>query len=189
MKFSFGTRVSNFPMLFKPCAEGEHEHEPGKTYHVRDAGWVYTSALRSITPKVRPPAALLEVRLEGVTICVGGGVIGKQMTVVCVLTAEEKSAAWTGVLAREDGTQEWYRNGQLHGEGDLPAIVWANGDRVWYRNGLRHREGDLPALIGGNGDQVWSRNGQLHRKGEGDPPAVVCADGTQQWYLNGVRVI
>jgi hypothetical protein len=49
------------------------------------------------------------------------------------------------------GSQEWYKNGVLHREGDLPAIIWANGTQVWYKNGKRHREGDLPAIIWANG--------------------------------------
>jgi len=190
-------------MHFKACAEGEHK--PGKTYYGRDAGWVGANALGCIIPGVGPTTTLLEVRLEGVTICVGGAVTGKEMTVVRVLTAEERCASWTGTFGSEDGMQLWFRDGHL--EEDLPAVVWANGGQAWYQNGQVHREGDLaavvwlngdqwwyrdeqlhreegPAVVDANGDRAWYKNGQLHREGG---PAVIYGDGTQEWFRKGVR--
>lgn len=34
---------------------------------------------------------------------------------------------------------EWYKNGQCHRDGDLPAVVWKDGQEEWYQRGLRHR--------------------------------------------------
>jgi len=124
-------------MLFQACAEGKYQ--PGRTYHKQRAERVYANALGCIE---RGLTALVEVRLEG-----------KKMTVVRVLAAEERCAAWTGVLVRYDGAQLWYRNGQLHREGDLPAFVWANGYQKRLRNGQLHRE-EGPAGVYSNGDQV-----------------------------------
>jgi len=169
-------------MLFLACADDENE--PGKTYDSRKTNSAYANPLGCITPGVGLPAALLEVRLEGVVSRYGDDTVtGENMTVVRVLTAEERCAEWTGVYVRENGIQLWFRNGQLHREEDLPAI-YDHGDQAWYRDGLRHREGDLPAAIYATGGQRWWRDGQLRR--EGGPAVVSATDGTQEWYLNGV---
>ena len=78
-----------------------------------------------------------------------------------------------------------YKNGCLHRDGDLPAVI--SGDREeWWVNDKRHREGDLPALINGN-YSAWFRNGELHR--EGDLPAVIDLDSNrQEWYKEGIKV-
>ena len=55
-----------------------------------------------------------------------------------------------------NGNKEWWFNGVLHRENDLPAVIWANGTNKWYFNGLCHRE-----------------NG----------PAIEYANGTKEWYL------
>jgi len=115
-------------MLFRACPEGEYE--PGKTYYGGKANWVYTNALDCIVYTGGGlTSALCEVRLEGGAV---------EMTVVRVLTAEERCAEWTGVFVSDDGIQMWFRNGQLHREEDLPAI-YDHGDQAWYRDGLRHR--------------------------------------------------
>ena len=74
-------------------------------------------------------------------------------------------------------------NDELHRDGDLPAVIFADGDKQWYKNGVCHRDGDLPAVIYSNGDKVWYKNSKLHR--DGDLPAVICADGTKYWFKNG----
>jgi len=121
-------------MLFKACAEGRYE--AGKTYE-RPVNFVFVNALRCIplTPGVAPPRALWEIRPEGKIIRAGDTVTGQKTTAVRMLTSEERCAAWTGVLVRETGAQIWYRNGQLHREGDLPAMTHRNGDQSWYCNG------------------------------------------------------
>ena len=178
------THVDNFAMLFIACAEGEHE--PGQTYYGREAGRARVNALSFFdTPLATPPTALLEVRFEGVRSRSYEAVTGEHMTVVRRFTPKERCAAWTGVFGREGGYQAWYRNGQKHREGDLPAGIYPNGDRVWYQNGQRHRQGDLPAVILANGDQSWWQNGQLHR--ERDLPAIIYAGGNQSWWQNGLR--
>src|SRR5208283_3960173 len=40
----------------------------------------------------------------------------------------------------------WYKNGKIHQDGDLPAIMWDNGDNVWYQNGEIYRDNDQPAV-------------------------------------------
>ena len=38
-----------------------------------------------------------------------------------------------------NGTQEWYRDGELHRDGDLPAVIHPDGSQEWYRNGIHYR--------------------------------------------------
>ena len=33
-----------------------------------------------------------------------------------------------------NGSKEWYKNGQLHREGDEPAYIYADGSKCWYKN-------------------------------------------------------
>ena len=83
------------------------------------------------------------------------------------------------------GLQRWYRDGKLHRDGDLPAIIFADGSQCWYKYGRRHRSGDLPAEIWAYGTQRWYKDGKLHR--DGDLPAEIRTDGAQFWYKDGHR--
>jgi len=83
--------------------------------------------------------------------------------------------------------QAWYRDGKVHREGDLPAVI--EGDICeWYKNGVLHREGDNPAVIvvddDGDDYKLWYKNGVLHR--DGDNPAYVQADCLREWYKDGL---
>ena len=104
-----------------------------------------------------------------------------------------------GKVINELGTIRWYREGQLHRDFDLPAIISSNGiqqwykkgelhrDQSWYKNGKRHRDGDKPACVWSNGTQAWYKNGELHR--DGDKPALIWGpSGNQEWWKNGVLV-
>ncbi len=71
-----------------------------------------------------------------------------------------------------DGTKEWYINGQRH-RTDRPAIEWSIGTRSWWINGKFHRV---------DGHKSWYINGQNHRE---DGPAIEWNNGTKSWYLNG----
>ena len=64
-----------------------------------------------------------------------------------------------GLIIDEDGTKEWWLNGEHHRE-DGPACEWASGNKEWYLNGQRHRE-DGPAVEWANGDKEWYLNGKL----------------------------
>ena len=48
------------------------------------------------------------------------------------------------------GNTEYYKNGVLHRDGDLPAVISARGDLEYYKNGKRHRD---------NGVCSWYKNG------------------------------
>lgn len=82
-----------------------------------------------------------------------------------------------------NGAEIYYNaNGQLHRDGDLPAIVYGDGRKSWYRNGEYYRDGDQPADIFPSGSKYWQVGDQFHRA---FGPAVVRADGTKSWYHNG----
>ena len=72
-----------------------------------------------------------------------------------------------------------------HRDGDLPAIMHANGDQEWFKHGKRHRDGDLPAIMHANGDQEWYKDDKRHR--DGDLPAIIYADGAQSWFKYEVQ--
>ena len=82
-----------------------------------------------------------------------------------------------------DGQKEWYRNGLLHRDGGQPAVELSHGTKLWYQNDELHRDGDLPAIEYVNGTKKWYRNGQPHR--DGNQPAVEWSDGTKEWWVNG----
>jgi hypothetical protein len=68
------------------------------------------------------------------------------------------------IVTDEDGTIFYYNNkNKLHRENDQPAIVWENGTKQWYVNGQLHRENDKPAVIYADGTQYWWVNG-IHVK-------------------------
>ncbi len=83
----------------------------------------------------------------------------------------------------------WYKNGKLHRDNDLPAIIYKifqdEEDQYWFKNGKLHREHDLPAVMDQNGYQCWYKNGEIHR--DNDLPAEISSNGTQRWYKNGVN--
>lgn len=86
----------------------------------------------------------------------------------------------------------WYKypldqrdNKKLHGVGDLPAIMFSNGDNYWYKEGKRHRDGGNPAVEKVNGDKEWWKDGVRHR--DGGNPAVVKNNGDREWWRNGKR--
>ena len=72
--------------------------------------------------------------------------------------------------------------GQLHREGDLPAVEWEDGGKEWWVEGKRHRSNDLPAIIYESGGKEWHFEGKLHRE---EGPAIELSNGAKAWYVNG----
>jgi hypothetical protein len=85
------------------------------------------------------------------------------------------------------GDKEWYINGKLNRDNDLPAFERANGSKSWYVNGLRHRDNDLPAIVdvSAYGYKSWYVDGKQHR--DNDLPALENVNGHKEWYTNGKR--
>ena len=44
-------------------------------------------------------------------------------------------ATFTGCYVNANGTKRYYKNGQVHRDGDLPAVICADGDKHYYKNG------------------------------------------------------
>ena len=44
------------------------------------------------------------------------------------------------------GITEYYKNGVLHRDGDLPAVITVGGHKEYWKNGQRHRDNG-PAII------------------------------------------
>ena len=54
------------------------------------------------------------------------------------------------------GNQRWKnKNGKCHRDGDLPAVVYQDGERWWFKNNTFHRIHG-PASIWSNGYETWS---------------------------------
>jgi len=83
------------------------------------------------------------------------------------------------VKIHDDGTKEWYLNGERHRE-DGPAVECADGSKYWCLNGKRHRT-DGPAIECADGSKYWCLNGKRHRT---DGPAIEYANGSKSWWLN-----
>jgi hypothetical protein len=69
-----------------------------------------------------------------------------------VFTSEKEDVFTSEV--DDEGNQHWFKNGKLHRDNDLPAIIWASGNLEWYKNGKLHRDNDLPAIIQ-DGSLFW----------------------------------
>jgi len=87
-------------------------------------------------------------------------------------------------LIKLDNEIIWYKNGHIHRDNDLPAIINRLNDKSWYKNGLLHRDNDYPAVMTCSSSLMWYKNGLLHR--DNDLPAVKRYDGTLMWYKNGI---
>jgi hypothetical protein len=86
-------------------------------------------------------------------------------------------------IINSHGHYLWYKEGKLHRDCDLPAVIYENGDQEWYKEGKLHRDCDLPAIISDNGHQHWYKEGKLHR--DCDLPAVIYEYGNRYWYKEG----
>jgi hypothetical protein len=65
----------------------------------------------------------------------------------------------------DDLDTAWYRYGQLHRDGDLPAVMRHDGLKLaWYTRRYLHRDADLPAYYCRYGWR-WYKNDKRHRVG------------------------
>jgi len=90
-------------------------------------------------------------------------------------------------IVYDNETRLWHKNGDLHRDGDLPAVVNESEDYYyeWFQNGLLHRDGDKPAIV----DEClkeWYRNGVRHR--DGYKPAYKHIDRYHKWFIDGVEI-
>ena len=62
-------------------------------------------------------------------------------------------------------------------------VYWGNTE--YYKNGVLHRDGDLPAVITVRGHMEYWKNGKRHRD---YGPAIIRTNGVCSWYKNGVHI-
>jgi hypothetical protein len=79
-----------------------------------------------------------------------------------------------------DNRIEYYYEGKLHRNNDLPAIEYKNGSKYWFQNGKLHRDNG-PAEEFSNGVKIWYKNGLTHRL---DGPAYEYKEN-KEWYIEG----
>src|SRR3972149_6313730 len=85
-------------------------------------------------------------------------------------------------IKKLDDCIEYYKDGKLHRDNDLPAIEFISGSKFWYQNGELHRDNDLPAIEWNDGSKSWYQNGLLHRN---NGPAYEELNGNKSWYIEG----
>jgi len=82
---------------------------------------------------------------------------------------KDQEAMWNRLkepapIIDEYGTLRWYnKDGQLHRDNDLPAVIYLDGYKEWWINGELHRENDMPAIIYEDGSKEWYINGEVIR--------------------------
>lgn len=127
--------------------------------------------------------------------------------VITLLTEEFSPEDFSGKVIYPGGWCEWYQDGLLHREEDLPAKIEFDGSLRWFRQGKLHRlEG--PAIITPKGRHYWYQDGNPYReddlptitvppsakywtnkKGEHHRltgPAIIDNDGTEEYCLDGI---
>jgi hypothetical protein len=84
-------------------------------------------------------------------------------------------------ITYKDGSVEYYENGQLHRNGDLPASIETSCMRnVYYKHGRIHRDNDEPAVVSEN-LKIYYKDGLRHRE---YGPAYI-SPLTEIWYYYG----
>lgn len=79
-----------------------------------------------------------------------------------------------------NGNEVWYNDdGEVHRDGDEPAIICLDGSLYFYKNGKRHRDGDNPAIIHDTGEEFFYKDGKMHRT---IGPAFSRGDYEEWWY-------
>jgi hypothetical protein len=111
-----------------------------------------------------------------------GGIMGEDLHSHITEVWEEDDVP----MINEDGAFIWLKNGLYHRDGDMPAVILANGDQKWYQNDLCHRDNDLPAVVFADGSKRWFKRGLLHR--DNGKPAVIFTDGSGVCYRDGKMI-
>lgn len=103
-----------------------------------------------------------------------------EIKILKMIDNEQLKKSMNGMIVRHNGTQEWYKNGQLHAV-NFAAKFFLDGTEEWWCNGELHNSNG-PAIRHSDGSQEWWLQGKLHRL---DGPAIELVDGTMKWYIHG----
>lgn len=74
----------------------------------------------------------------------------------------------------------------IHRDGDLPAIIWADGTKFYYKHDKLHRDNGLPAVELANGNKFYYKHGKLHR--DNGLPAGEYSNGIKEYWINGKHI-
>ena len=130
-------------------------------------------------------AELKASAIDGISINVSEKPDGSVSVVFCRPSAENVLDPPTEIDCV--GNKFWKNKGGLrHRDGDLPAVIYADGSKVYYKNGKLHRDGDLPAIEHADGTKYYYKNDLFHR--DGGKPAVISQYKYQYW-LDGKLIL
>jgi antitoxin component YwqK of YwqJK toxin-antitoxin module len=111
------------------------------------------------------------------------------MTIIKLITKQELIDMMPAHIIRFGNVHQWYKNGKLHRDDDMPAIIEPAKSRpekcgvtlTWMQNGKIHRDGDQPAMVSDTFIS-WYKNDVVHR--DNDQPAYITKN-ERTWYVNG----
>ncbi|RTK95484.1 MAG: hypothetical protein EKK64_06585 [Neisseriaceae bacterium] len=83
-------------------------------------------------------------------------------------------------LSCENNIKTYWKNGKIHRDNNLPAVIYKDGSKEWYCKGKRHRENG-PAVVYSNGNKEYWINGKRHRI---DGPAIENHE-FKAWFFDG----
>jgi hypothetical protein len=79
----------------------------------------------------------------------------------------------------------WYKDGELHRDGDQPAIIFDSGRKEWYANGIPYRENGLPHAENLDGTREWYEVSRENGRIVWDT-AIYETNTWKGWYSEGV---
>ena len=90
----------------------------------------------------------------------------------------------THYVETNEDHEKLVESGNLHRDDDQPSIIWVeDGTMEWWRNGNLHRDHG-PAFVSGNGHEVHYNKGLLHRL---DGPADKDVFDQPMYMIEGKR--
>jgi hypothetical protein len=171
---------------------GGFQFEVGKTYvhngpesiELCKVGFhfcLYPQDVLSVAPKIYRFAI---IEASGEVIHGFDKSVCSSIRIVEEISKEELCKRLYGYIKRSNGSEEWYKDGLMHRDNDLPAMMTATAN-IWYKNGEIHRDDDKPAIEYTDGGMMWYKEGLQHR--DGDMPAVIIDNLIKMWYVNGLK--
>lgn len=101
----------------------------------------------------------------------------------CVYLAKLNSVNDKPAILYPNGDSYWYKEGKIHRDNDMPAVVTYNAE-MWLQDNKHHRDNDLPAIIFKEGSQKWYHHGKRHRD---TGPAIIKINGDKEFWKNGIK--
>lgn len=103
-----------------------------------------------------------------------------------IVTNKDGSLKLNEWIKRTKYCDEYIKDGVYHRSGDLPAVVYKDGEKQWFVNGLQHRDGNKPAAICPDGEIHFYQNGKFHR--ENGPAIEDPITGYNEYWMHGQKL-